>query len=144
MSLVNRRRLQRIVLRRLLVTVLPGPVPRAAVKPRGGQVSGGGPGLFLQSGRSGVGPGGSPQCGGTLGALAGPHQPVDGTVAQLGNVGVVGHRLERVEEMLGDDLADLLAVVGKRSSKMIGDGEVAALALPARLRVVGDLTEHRL
>ncbi len=76
--------------------------------------------------------------------IRGARECGDRQFADLTRVGVVGHRLEGVDVVAGDDVDHLLAVVGKRPLQVGGDDEVPRLAITSRQGLVGDLPQHLL
>ena len=88
-----------------------------------------------------AGAGGRAGPGGTVGR---PDQRSDGQLADLGDVAVVGYRVEGVDIVPGDDVDDLLTVTRERRPQVGSNREVPCLAVAARQRLVGDLPQHLL
>ena len=73
-------------------------------------------------------------------ALAGPGQGVSSSASDLGRVVCIGDGAVGLEQVGCDDLCNL--VVGDRGREMRGSREMPALALVARERLVGDVTDE--
>lgn len=94
-------------------------------KPGGGGIAGGGQG------------------GGT-GALGCPGQRRDRLGADFSGIGIIRSGVQRIQVVAGDHVGDLLAAAGEAGPQVLGNCEVAGLAVTPRQSVVGDLAEHRL